>query len=44
MDKRAQDNGVSMLGRIEMASLTDGLHSVPLLDEQLSSGDVDVHP
>ena len=24
--------------------LTDGLHGVSLLDEQLSSGDVDVHP
>lgn len=24
-------------------SLTDGLHGVSLLDEQLSSGDVDVH-
>lgn len=44
MDKWAQDNWVSMLRRIEMVSLTDGLHGVPLLDEQLSSGDVDVHP
>lgn len=44
MDKHAQDHWVSALSRIKRASLTNGLHGVPLLNEQLSSGDVDVHP
>lgn len=28
----------------EILAATDGLHGVPLLDEELRSGDVDVHP